>query len=641
MTPSQSQISRYPKIDYLTAPPSNPNLDSTLNHAFYEIIHLLKVEVDKQEIQKTNSSKNLDSIKSLQEKDVICLPSDKGGEFCVIERSKYIELGNQHLADETTYRLALRVSAMSIEKKINNLWRSICESKQIPKNIYRTYITNNSELPRLYILIKTHKEGPNIKVRPIVSNVNSPTTKLAWFLGKAISTLLDTVPTHLKSSSELMERIKSITTENKMNNAYPFSLDVAALYTSIPPREAVRNIREIMRNNRFKFGQLDYDELSILLDEVISNNYFTFDGRIYQQCKGLAMGSAISAVMAILYMGTLEKQALLNAPNHAIFARYMDDCFCLTTDRQTAEQIFGLLNGQDTNIVFEIEHPNTNNELCLLDFTIRIDHNGKEIFSFYRKAARSDIFVNRDSGLPQTTKHQVIRNELLRIRERCSQMEISTKEVSKFRKRLGRNGYKEDEVKKLINPARSKRNRRKPNQRDDKKHRYFLKVPFINDKIHHKIQRILRSHELDVGLAYQNQSLRGKVSNLNRCYGDQIKPCSIPNCPTAAKENCFKKNVVYEIRCLGCGSNYIGSTIRYLHTRIKEHLTMPESAINQHLITCHLSLGRICVIIIGSDIDNNNLRIREAIKIREKKPKLNRRDELTAATQLVASLPIT
>ena len=86
---------------------------------------------------------------------------------------------------------------------------------------------------------------------------------------------------------------------------------------------------------------------------------------------------------------------------------------------------------------------------------------------------------------------------------------------------------------------------------------------------------------------------------------------------------CFARLVVYQMTCTQCNLFYIGSTYRDLHTRIREHLR-GRSTIYQHAAVCRASWK---VDVIGHANDPVNLRIREALLIREKKPGINGRDE--------------
>ena len=58
-----------------------------------------------------------------------------------------------------------------------------------------------------------HKEGitnTQIPVRPIIANTNSPTAKLAGFLGKCLTNNLGIVSDkHLSSTEQFAERVKT------------------------------------------------------------------------------------------------------------------------------------------------------------------------------------------------------------------------------------------------------------------------------------------------------------------------------------------------------------------------------------------------------------------------------------------------
>ena len=136
---------------------------------------------------------------------------------------------------------------------------------RIPRYIERSYSSTNTTLPRFYHLIKTHKEGPDVKIRPIVSNVNVPTTKISWLLSVLMKPLLQTVPAHLKNSLTLMQRVKNMNTATRQQHQYPYSFDVVSLYTSIPPEEAILNAKEIMERRDFKpYGFVILDLTSLL-----------------------------------------------------------------------------------------------------------------------------------------------------------------------------------------------------------------------------------------------------------------------------------------------------------------------------------------------------------------------------------------
>ena len=114
----------------------------------------------------------------LQKKDNMYLPNNKGSEFCVTYKTKYNDLALEHLNDKSTNAKVARMSAKTTEKKVNAVWKQICDTKSIPTHVQKSFIFTNTDLPEFYHLIKTHKLQQGMKIRPIVSNVRGPTQDL-------------------------------------------------------------------------------------------------------------------------------------------------------------------------------------------------------------------------------------------------------------------------------------------------------------------------------------------------------------------------------------------------------------------------------------------------------------------------------
>ena len=183
-------------------------------------------------------------------------------------------------------------------------------------------------------------------------------------------------------------------------------------------------------------------DIGNLLQVVLYNNFFTFNDRIFHQVQGLAMGSSVSAILAIIFMGQVEQRALDVVNNHVgFYSRYVDDICLLTRNATEASLIHNTFNQTDPDIKFEIELPNDNTTLKLLDIAIKIDSKGELYFDFFTKAAKKPIFVNFKSALPNRSKAHYIINERNRIRNRCSNEDNIEKHLDKFDNTLRLNDY--------------------------------------------------------------------------------------------------------------------------------------------------------------------------------------------------------
>ena len=83
-----------------------------------------------------------------------------------------------------------------------------------------------------------------------------------------------------------------------------------------------------------------------LLDFILKSTYFQYNGSIYEQQDGAAMGNPHSMVIANLYMEEFEEQAIITAScKPKIWKWYVDDTFTLL-DRNNVDGFPQHLNSQ-------------------------------------------------------------------------------------------------------------------------------------------------------------------------------------------------------------------------------------------------------------------------------------------------------
>ena len=76
------------------------------------------------------------------------------------------------------------------------------------------------------------------------------------------------------------------------------SFDVVSLFTAIPAKKACSYIRRKLERDDILQSRtnFDIDDIISLLDFVLSNNYFIYDGVTYKQTQGCAMGIPVSGI---------------------------------------------------------------------------------------------------------------------------------------------------------------------------------------------------------------------------------------------------------------------------------------------------------------------------------------------------------
>ena len=91
-------------------------------------------------------------------------------------------------------------------------------------------------------------------------------------------------------------------------------------------------------------------------------------------------------------------------------------------------------------------------------------------------------------------------------------------------------------------------------------------------------------------------------------------------------------SLVYQFSCARCASEYVGSTIRTLHTRVVEDavrsfrteslLTVPPHSIRQHSLSCGVPVSIDNFKVMGNTKFPTDLLILEPLFIHKLKPKL-------------------
>ena len=331
------------------------------------------------------------------------------------------------------------------------------------------------------------------------------------------------------------------------------------------------------------------------------------------------MGSSISGILAIVFLDRLEKMTVMQDLRINPYKRYVDDAYLQTTNEEQADEIHKNMNQLHPCIKFEIEKPTETpegNKISLLDFSVTITKDGDSTFEFYKKKAKKPLFANYKSALPRQLKINMVKNERNRINKTCSSEQDKIHHNKELDKILRSNGYPQ----RVIETSYDYKPR---NRITDNTEWLYFPTPYISDAIDNRIKRIFQKEGIPIRLVHKSFALRQALKPRKKLDG-----CKKSDCPTSEKGLCFLKDVVYRITCNKCKEIYIGSTIRKLHDRIKEHLNTNKSSVYKHLTACKSSYQNIQVKIITRDKDNVNLRLKEAFK--ETKDQLERRIRRTS-----------
>ena len=220
------------------------------------------------------------------------------------------------------------------------------------------------------------------------------------------------------------------------------SFDVTSLFTNIPLNETIDIISNRIFSNCKRFQGLNRSEFEKLLTLSVKNCHFMFNGRLFHQIDGVAMGSPLGPLFANIFMSFHEKTWLDRCPSSfkpLLYRRYVDDCFLLFRSMDHVPLFLDYLNCQHPNISFtsEIEHEG---KLPFLDIDISRS-SGKFTTSVYRKPTFTGLFTNFQSFIPLTYKRSLVSCLLHRIFNLCSSYENFHAQLEVIRKLFNLNGF--------------------------------------------------------------------------------------------------------------------------------------------------------------------------------------------------------
>ena len=545
-----------------------------------------------------------------------------------MDRPKYIDSMMQLINDGSKFRRItdpIDSFCRSVEDKINKFLLKLKKQEVLSDDQYKRLHVTGSGPGILYGQPKIHKRDfcTKFQCRPILAAYNLASYKIAKFIVPLLSNLTTNQYTIL-NSTEFSSKISSIPNADKL---YMTSLDIESLFTNIPLHETIEIcITKLFPNPTTMFHGFSKLLFKTLLEHSVLNSFFIFDNNYYQQTEGMGMGSPLGPTFANIFMCHFETIWLNNCPSQfkpVHYFRYLDDTFVLFKDQTHSDLFHNYLNNQHSSIKFTIETEN-NNSLPFLDVTVE-RHSTYFSTSVFRKASFSGLGTSFFSYCCKMFKTNGILTLLHRAYNVCSSPSSFREEVSFLRSFFHNNGFPHQVFNSQLERfLSSKLDFQLAFSTVPKKTVYFV-IPYFGHK------SVLFTKHLSKLISEHFTHLDPKIILLNNYTINNIfmYKDSLPKL--------LRSSLVYLYSCpQNCGSAYVGSTLRTLHTRISEHkgsscrtgrplASPPQSAIRHHSEQCNgggpVPTGNFDI--LASVKNSIDLRIVESLYIHKKKPNLN------------------
>lgn len=173
---------------------------------------------------------------------------------------------------------------------------------------------------------------------------------------------------------------------------------------------------------------------------------------------------------------------------------------------------------------------------------------------------------------PNSTSSATRENAL----KRCSSHISATQHLNSFDYIIHLNGYSESNIEQSKRPQHPQRNSQPANTEWS-----YLKILYISERLNHRISNIFKKENIPIRISHKSFTLRHALSQTPK-----VRECTRDKCPISNTGLCLRRNVVYQLTCNSCKQQYIGSTTRFIHDRVREHLKNGNSSVKKYIYSC-------------------------------------------------------
>ncbi|XP_020609700.1 uncharacterized protein LOC110048248 [Orbicella faveolata] len=189
------------------------------------------------------------------------------------------------------------------------------------------------------------------------------------------------------------------------------SYDVTALFTNVPLNGTInilveKEFADDWFNQTYGLN-LQKDQLTKLLKIATTNQLFQFNGQLYEQIDGVAMGSPLGPLMANVFLCHLEDKLTRDGVMPTLYKRYVDDTLARMSSTETAVDFFTTLNSHHHSLSFTMELP-IDNKISYIGIEI-IKNRTKNDTQVYKKPANTDLLLHFQSHTDKRYKDYLVK----------------------------------------------------------------------------------------------------------------------------------------------------------------------------------------------------------------------------------------
>jgi hypothetical protein len=406
-------------------------------------------------------------------------------------------------------------------------------------------------------------------MRPILSATQTYNYALAKWLDDKLKPLAINHYT-ITDTFEFVNEVHSLTLKD---GDVLVSYDVSSLFTNVPLEETIHILADKAFANDW-FNQthhlnLSKQDLIHLLEGATKDQLFLFNGQLYEQTDGVAMGSPLGPLLANVFMCSIEETLDREGKMPSYYRRYVDDTLTIMPNQASANNFLETLNDCHSSIKFTMEIEN-DRMLPFLGTQLLNKSNHVET-KVYVKPTNSGLLLHYKSHVDDRYKRGLLKTMLDRAFRLSSNWTYFSEECDRLKLLFSRLEYPDDLINSTITrfiaikvseqpvPSPTDNNSPEPVRIvlpfKDQASADFLRTQLkdLSTKTNTIIQPVFISHKIE-------RDLKSR----------EVKPPVVN-----------QQSLVYHFKCDLCDAGYVGFTRRHLHQRVDEHKN-PSSSIGKH-----------------------------------------------------------
>lgn len=560
----------------------------------------------------------------------------------------YLAEGYRQLRNQQYYRQLPGPIFNETGSKINAILAEMVTQQFITKQQYKFLSAKNSDRQRrFYLLPKIHKPRTKWTIpdvmpegRPIVSNTGSESVRVAQYIDHFLRPLSIRHPAYIKDTYDFVAKIRG---RELPPGALIVTADVSSLYTNMKLDRIMSTVATTLR--RFPEPGRPDQHLLQLLDLTLRSNDFLFNGDVFLQTCGAAMGIPYAPALADIYLQDFDEAARSGFHLHPLlYHRYIDDIIFVWTNSAAELLAFqSFLNGLIPGIKVEFNY--SDSAVQFLDTTVYATdspHTGRHLETkVFFKETDTHQLLHKDSFHPRHTCNGVLKSQFIRFKRICRSKDDYEAACHTLVNALRSRNYSRSLMRKmkrdvwndasLAAPRLANNNCILPiviphdelgkklaqkwrsiiSANNNFSHFRLITAYTVGDSLHRKLVSSLANKpttddDLTTNMATDpSQSTRAATNATEGCFRCQGKRCHCCQRIQVATHvvshsnnntykirgniNCKSTHLIYLIECLLCHKQYVGETSRQLSQRLSDHIscinTSKNSAIGVHFNT--------------------------------------------------------